>query len=128
MWLLTQASAQLGVDIQKIVLAGDSAGGHLTMSVTNLCLLRGIRPPDGLLVLYPVLTLSLTTFFPSSLMMADDEILSSGFISFCSACITRKGGNPDADPILSPLVSPDAMLRLLPPTQFVVCEIDGLRD
>lgn len=116
------------MDITKFVFAGDSAGGHLTMSVTNLCLLRGITPPDGLLVLYPVLTLNLETFFPSSLMMADDEILSTGFISFCSACFLRKGGNPETDPLLSPLVAPDFMLRLLPKTRFVVCEIDGLRD
>ena len=47
------------------------------MSVTILCLLRGIRPPCGLLALYPVCTLSLDAFFfPSTLMFVDDEILS----------------------------------------------------
>mmetsp|Transcript_37179 Transcript_37179/g.48920 ORF Transcript_37179/g.48920 Transcript_37179/m.48920 type:complete len:180 (+) Transcript_37179:1853-2392(+) len=116
------------MDIDKIVFAGDSAGGHLTMSVTVLCLLRGIKPPCGLVPLYPVLTLNLNTFFPSSLMFCDDELLSSGFISFCMACIARKGGNPDRDPIMSPMIAPNAILKLLPPTQFVVCEIDGLRD
>ena len=125
---MTQAAEQLGIEIESVILAGDSAGGHLTMSVTNMCLVRGFRPPDGLLVLYPVLTLNMQMFFPSTLMTADDEILSAGFISFCQACINRKGGNPEANPIMSPVVAPPAMLKMLPPTQFVVCEVDGLRD
>lgn len=127
-WLLTQAETQLGLEIDKIVLAGDSAGGHLTMSVTLMCLLRGIRPPDGIMCLYPVLTVNLQTFYPSSLMMSDDEIISTGFISFCVACLLRKGGNPNKNPILSPLIAPDFLIKQLPPTHILVCEIDGLRD
>lgn len=61
-------------------------------------------------------------------MFCDDEILSSGFVSFCMACISRKGGNPESDPIMSPLVAPDFIMRLLPQTQIVLSEIDGLRD
>ena len=80
--------------IEKFVFAGDSAGGHLVMSVTILCLLRGIKPPCGLLLLYPVLTLDLDKFFPSNLMFTDDGILSSGLISLVVACFIRKGGNP----------------------------------
>jgi len=60
--------------------------------------------------------------------MSDDEILSPGFLSFCYACFTRKGGDPAINPILSPLVAPDFMIKLLPQTQILVCEIDGLRD
>lgn len=116
------------MDIDRFVFAGDSAGGHMTMSVTILCLLRGIKPPCGLVPIYPVLILNLDHFLPSSLMFSDDEILSTGFISFCMACVLRKGGNPKKDPIMSPMIAPDALLRLLPPTQFIVCEIDGLRD
>ena len=116
------------MDIEKFVFAGDSAGGHLTMSVTNLCLLRGFRPPDGLIPIYPVLSMDLATFFPSTLMMADDELISTGFVTFACACVIRKGGDPATNPLMSPYVSPDALIKLLPPTQFYVCEIDGLRD
>ena len=104
------------MDIDKFVFAGDSAGGHLAISVTILCLLRGIKPPGGLVPIYPVLTINLRHFFPSSLMFADDEILSTGFLTFCNACITRKGGDPESDPIMSPLVAPECLLKLLPPT------------
>ena len=116
------------MSIEKFIFAGDSAGGHLTMSVAILCLLRGIKPPCGLLPLYPVLTMNLDHFFPSSLMFADDELLNTGFISLSAACMTRKGGNVLKDPIMSPLVAPDAILKLLPPTHLIACEIDGLRD
>lgn len=128
MWIVTQAKDQLGMDIEKIVLAGDSAGGHLTQSVTLLAMLRGFRLPDGLLTLYPVLSLNMNSFFPSNLMMSDDEVISTGFLIFCSSCVLRKGGNGDVNPVMSPIIAPDCMLRRIPPTHFLVCEIDGLRD
>ena len=98
------------------------------MAVTNMCLLRGFRVPDGIVPIYPALTLEITRFFPSTLMTADDEVISSGFLAFCMACISRKGGDPTKNPLMSPMTAPDCMIRCLPPTQFVVCEIDGLRD
>ena len=113
-WLITQAKEQLGMDIDKVILTGDSAGGHLCLSVTLLCLLRGFRVPDGIVLLYPSLTMDIDRFYPSSLMMSDDEILSTSFVAFCSACVIRKGGNPKANPLISPVVAPDCLLRLLP--------------
>ena len=46
------------MDIKRIVFAGDSAGGHLTQSVTLLAMLRGFRLPDAIVSLYPVLSMS----------------------------------------------------------------------
>ena len=54
MWIVTQAKEQLGLDIDKWVFAGDSAGGHLTFSVSLLAMLRGFRVPDGIFAHYPV--------------------------------------------------------------------------
>ena len=93
-----------------------------------MCLLRGFRLPDGIVPIYPALTMNIFRFFPSTLMMADDEVISVGFVAFCMACITRKGGNFKTNPLMSPIEAPDHMIKMLPPTQFVVCEIDGLRD
>ena len=127
-WIVSQASSQLGMDIDKFVFVGDSAGGHMTYSVTMLAMLRGFRLPDGILSIYPVFSLDMQTFYPSTLMTADDEIISSGFMSFCSACTMRKGGNPAVSLLASPIMAPDAVLRIMPKTHFIVCEIDGLRD
>ena len=60
--------------------------------------------------------------------MSDDEMINTGFISFCAACFLRKGGNPETNPILSPLIAPDFLVGKLPRTHMLVCEIDGLRD
>ena len=102
------------MDIKRIVFAGDSAGGHLTQSVTLLAMLRGFRLPDAIVTLYPVLSMSVYQFYPSSLMMADDEMISTGFVTFCSACVVRKGGNAEVNPIMSPIIAPDFMLRRIP--------------
>lgn len=75
MWLVTHAKDQLGLDIKKFILAGDSAGGHLALSVTLLAMLRGFRLPDGIFVHYPVLTIDPLMFFPSHLIAVDEELL-----------------------------------------------------
>ena len=117
-WLVTHAKEQLGMDINKFVLAGDSAGGHLVMQVPNLCMLRGFRKPDGLLCIYPSLTFDLEYFLPSSMLMCDDPILNANIILLIKACIVRReeSGDPMTNPMMSPLITPPEMLRLLPPT------------
>ena len=61
-------------------------------------------------------------------MTVDDEIISTGFLTFCCACVNRKGGNADVNPVMSPVIAPEFMIKKIPPTHFFVCEIDGLRD
>ena len=128
MWIVTQAKQQLGLDIDKFVCAGDSAGGHLTVSVSFVAMLRGFRIPDGLFCHYPVFQMSQGCFTPSLLLSLDEELLNQGFLTFASACFLRKGGNPDKSCLVSPLNAPDAMLKRLPPCRFMVAEVDCLRD
>lgn len=79
-WIVTQAKEQLGLDIQKFILAGDSAGGHLAVSVTLLAMLRGFRGPDGLFCHYPVFMIDPLKFYPSVLLCLDEELLNQGFL------------------------------------------------
>ena len=116
------------MDIEKIVFSGDSAGGHLTYSVTLLAMLRNFRLPDGIFSIYPCFTLDITSFFPSTMLATDDELISSGFMKLCSACLSRNGCNTTASPLLSPLLAPDAMIKLMPKSHYCVNEIDALRD
>lgn len=51
-WTLDHAD-MLGIDPNKIVIGGDSAGGNLALAVTLMARDRGIRMPDGLLLIYP---------------------------------------------------------------------------
>lgn len=91
-------------------------------------MLRGFRVPDGLFVHYPVLTIDPLSFFPSHLIACDEELLNQPFMHFALGCFTRKGGCAESNCLMSPLVAPDAMLRLMPPTKFMVAEVDSLRD
>ena len=56
-WIVTQAKQQLGLDIKKFILTGDSAGGHLSVTVSFLAILRGFRAPDGIFGHYPCLSI-----------------------------------------------------------------------
>lgn len=58
-WLITQAEAQLGVEMKYVILAGDSAGGNLAMAVTLRCIRTHFRVPDGLILAYPGTVLQL---------------------------------------------------------------------
>jgi hormone-sensitive lipase len=75
-WIMTQAKDLLNMDIKHVILAGDSAGGHLALSTTLLAMVRGFRLPDALLVHYPVWCIDINRFFPSSLLALDEELLS----------------------------------------------------
>jgi hormone-sensitive lipase len=57
---------------QRVVLVGDSAGGNLIAALTLLCIKERVRVPDGLLMAYPALNLSVTEFTPSMLISLND--------------------------------------------------------
>lgn len=51
------ALLDVAVDPTKVVVAGDSAGGYLTMKVAELASRRGLTPPAALLTFSPLLSL-----------------------------------------------------------------------
>ena len=116
------------MDLDNIILAGDSAGGHIAVTVAMLASLRGFRKPDAILCHYPVFCIDLNRFVPSVLLSVDEELLSSAFLDFCLTAFTRKGGKTDSNPILSPIYAPNALFKLLPPVKLMPAEIDPLRD
>jgi len=118
----------LGLTVDKWILAGDSAGGHLTFSVSFLAMLRGFRVPDGIFAHYPAFQMDPLGFVPSLLLSLDEELLNQGFLLFAVACFIRKGGDPSKSCTLSPLNACDAMLKRMPPCKFMVAENDCLRD
>jgi len=52
-WLLTQCRIQLGIPLDNIFLAGDSAGGNFSMVLTLRALHARVRLPDALILGYP---------------------------------------------------------------------------
>ena len=113
--------------LEHIILAGDSAGGHLSTSVAMLAILRGFRKPDSIFAHYPVLFADFKAF-PSLLLTIDEWLLSETFMSCVFGCFMRNGGNPKINPILSPFVAPDTLLNHLPRMYMTCCQADPLRD
>lgn len=111
----------------QIIFAGDSAGGHLCYSVAYLALLRGFRPPDGIMAAYPAMYTDLN-LSPSALLMIDDWLLSENFMNTVLMSLNRNGGNPSINPLASPLYAPNSLIRLLPHIVMLNCEGDSLRD
>ena len=65
MWLINHAKDELNMDIQKIIISGDSAGGGLCFAFTNLLIginlfeNKNIKIPDLILLEYPNLSFDL---------------------------------------------------------------------
>jgi acetyl esterase/lipase len=94
-----------------------------------LASLRGFaRRADAILAPYPAFCTDEKRFFPSVLMSVDEDLLSSAALQFILACFTRNGGKTDSNPILSPIYAPTALLKMIPPTKLLPCEVDPLRD
>ena len=52
-WIITQGESQLGVKMRNVIVAGDSAGGNLALSVTLRAIRTHFRVPDGIVLGYP---------------------------------------------------------------------------
>ncbi len=116
------AAGDFGVDPQKLVVAGDSAGGTLA---TAACLARprGEPPIALLLLICPILDLAEES--ASRRAFAEGYFLSAATMAKDLADYTPKGADL-RDPRLSPLHAID--LSPLPPTHIHVAEFDPFRD
>lgn len=126
-WIVTQAKEFLGLDIEHIIVGGDSAGGHITTAVSLLAAARGFRVPDAIVPIYPVFSIDISTFYPSLLLSIDEEILSQHALNFFLKCFKAEG-DASRDPILSPLYAPNFWVKKLPPMKLFPSEICSLRD
>lgn len=134
------ASLQLGFDVNRIVVTGESAGGNLAAA---MCVKLGmsmphdnssgeyadqevdqVRLPDALMLSCPVLNLSLE-LSPSRVIGDKDPVLPSGLISAISDAYAPVSKQ---DPLVSPLYAPDEMLRKFPPTLLFCSSDDPLLD
>lgn len=59
-WMMTHAD-ELGIDADRVLIAGDSAGGNLAAVITLLCREQGTPPPIAQVLIYPVIDPSFDT-------------------------------------------------------------------
>lgn len=121
-WVREHAG-RLGVDPDRIVLAGDSAGGNLALATAISLRDAGDALPRGIVAIYP--TTDLGGRFPSHRELGERYFLTKELLRFFAE---RFLASPDQ--VASPRFSPLRTRRLegLPRTHVVTAGFDPLRD
>lgn len=120
--IVHQYAEQLGIDRERITLAGDSAGGHLALVSALRLKSTAHWSPAKLLLIYPML--DATASFPSYASNGQDYIITrdtllSGFEMYLQGTDLR---HPEASPIWR------EDFAGLPPVHILTAEFDPLRD
>eukprot|EP00178_Gracilaria_changii_P003818 TRINITY_DN157_c0_g1_i1.p1 TRINITY_DN157_c0_g1~~TRINITY_DN157_c0_g1_i1.p1 ORF type:complete len:754 (+),score=105.68 TRINITY_DN157_c0_g1_i1:5435-7696(+) len=126
LWALQNAS-RLGTLAERVVFAGDSAGGNLAVSMALLADELGVRAPDAVCVAYPALHVK-SAWSPSRLLSFFDPMLP---LSVLELCLKSYVGEENADcnsALLSPTLASDEQLRCLPPITLLCGSLDPLLD
>ena len=131
LWIVYYAREQLQLKFDKIIMCGDSAGGNLILGITHLAIMTKCRIPDGLVPIYPGLSLDRTHFVPSMIDCLDDAMLNVALLDFFLHSYDSQN-NASKDFLLSPSIIPDELLLkngipIFPPVRFVISD-DPLRD
>ena len=128
-WLLNSVREELDLDYTKLVLIGDSAGGHLAIGCVLRAIQNGFRLPDGLVLPYPPLNMEPDHYTPSFTLSLDDMVMNYTFLKSCQAFYVQSAGlDPRNDPFLSPVSASLDLLRQFPPTRILVGTLDPLMD
>ncbi len=127
-WLVNYSETILGIPTNKIILAGDSAGGNYITVLAMKAIKEGVRVPDGLYLCYPALNLSLQRIFPSYLLALDDQLLPYNLLKLCLKAYVPEDFKPDVDPLLSPVTADDEILSRFPPVRILSGTNDPLHD
>lgn len=110
-------------------MVGDSAGANLVLALLNLLMLYKLRKPEGIVLVYPVLNLSLQQYSPSLTNALNDFMLPHTLLKLCMKAYLIN--TPDIDPKdyhLSPLFTPNNYLKEYPKTRIFVGSKDPFHD
>jgi acetyl esterase len=120
---LSASAGTLGINIARVVVAGDSAGGNLAAALCLAARERDGPPLCGQALIYPALASG--RLLPSAIEHADAPLLSHADMAYYLA---QYAPDPKqhTDPRLAPLAAES--LQGLPPAFVAVAEYDPLRD
>lgn len=98
-------------------------------ALTNMLITYNLRVPDGIVLVYPALSLDFRCYTPSFLTALNDMILPHTFLKVClKAYVQDESINPKTDCFLSPIFASDEVLSKYPPTRIFVGSRDPFHD
>jgi len=134
-WLVEEGEKNLGIKINHIILAGDSAGGNLITSLTALLIKKNYsKLPLSLIMSYPAQYTGLAKFVPSILLSLDDILLPFKFLREVMSAYQGNIAelNPDCNSetndLMSPLLIDPQVLAKFPQTLIQASQNCPLRD
>jgi len=127
-WIVQYGYTYLGINPNKIILAGDSAGGNFCCGITILAIQNNFRVPDCLILAYPALDLSIKRFYPSYMNGVNDFMLNLIMMKIFKDAYVTDDIDPENDPLLSPIVCSDEVLSRFPKVKILAGELDPLKD
>lgn len=120
-WLRTQATA-LGIDTDRVIVAGDSRGGKLAAVVCQLARDEGLPQPRAQVLIYPSTDVSVD--YPSRTRFADAPWLSGELMAWFERHALPEGLDR-SDPRVSPMLGE---LTGLAPALVIIGGFDPLHD
>lgn len=136
------ARADLGFEVNRIVVTGESTGGNLAAALCVKIIEASLkdkedsfdkstgvgmpRLPDSMLLSCAALNLSLKLSY-SRVVGKEDPVLPSGLIAAISDAYLPEGASK-TQPLASPVFASDAVLRLFPPVMLFAGSTDPLLD
>ena len=120
-WVRARAD-DLGLNQERIAVAGDSAGGNLAAVVCQRLVALDAPPPAHQLLIYP--KTDHRDRYPSRERFAEGFYLTRALVDWFGACYLPEPTDPD--PRVSPILF-DA-LHALPPATVITAGFDPLRD
>lgn len=126
-WIVEHAKEYLGVELNKIFITGDSAGGNFSCALTYRCIEDEYRKPDGVILTYPATNISKSPS-TSRIISYIDPLVNINFLKLCSENYPQENNNIIQNAFLSPAFAPDVILEQFPPTFICVGGLDPLYD
>jgi hormone-sensitive lipase len=124
-WILKYLNKHLGITPNKIILAGDSAGGNLITGVTLRAISLGYRIPDGLMLIYPAMSMEIRYPSKSLFLSLENVILSHNlFFVIRDSYITPESSVQDY--LISPVFAPYELLEKFPRSEIMITLEDPL--
>ncbi|KAB8060738.1 alpha/beta hydrolase fold domain-containing protein [Janthinobacterium sp. FT14W] len=120
---VAQHGAALGIDVNRLAVGGDSAGGNLAAAAALMARDQAGPALAHQLLLYPALDFAFDT--PSYQRYADGHSLTREAMRFCWSAYLNEPAE-GAQPYAAPLRA--TSLKDLPPATVLVCEYDPLHD